>query len=186
MIRLNKIYLTIAGFSAVAVFSALSCKPALQESSLAVTIAPRPTTALPVDNKSCKGSADGTNDLLAPTFSFNTFQYTWNGSNFYKMAYVQISLKSGLLQDGKYTCIITGDELAAVLGAIDGPGINGGDTATRKSNCGIRCGGLNISNTVSSAYLMGTAKVVGTETDEDGNAEPVVTEVDVAVQYTKP
>lgn len=178
--------LTLMAFSALGLTTALSCKPALQESSLAVTMAPKPTTALPVDNKSCKGSADGTNDLPAPSFAFNTFQYQWNGTNFYKMAYVDITIKSGLLQGGKYQCIITGDELTAVLGVAQAPGINGGDTTSYKSNCGIRCGGLNILDTVSSAYLVGTAKIVGTETDADGNAEPVVTEVDVAVQYTRP
>jgi hypothetical protein len=162
-----------------------SCKPANQTSALAVTIAPAPAQALPAPLDSCKGGSSTGGDLAAPSFAFTTFRFQWGGANELKIAYIQIDFKSGLLSGGKYQCIIAGDELEAVL-YPKSDGISGGDATTYKSSCGIRCGALNVVSTVSAAYFSGTAKIVGTEVDGDGNASPVVTEADVAVQYTKP
>lgn len=163
--------------------SLLGCKAANQTSNLKVTLGPTPATALPVDMESCKST--GTADLTKPTFQFNTFNFQWTGGNDMKIAYIQIDFKSGLLQGGEYQCIIAGDELEQVLFPKQ-DGITGNDSTSYKSSCGIRCGALNIVSTANSAYLSGTAKIIGTEVDSEGNATPVVTEVSVAVQYTKP
>lgn len=163
-------------------FGVLSCKPVTQTSNLAVTVGPKPTTALPVAIKSCGLALDAAADLASPSFEFTTFQYTWSGSNPMKIAYVQIDFKSGYLSSGKYQCVISGDKLVATLGSNQ----EISDNTLHKSICGLRCGGMAFKSTVSSVYLVGNVKVVGTEVDGEGNATPFVTDVDVALQYTNP
>ncbi len=164
----------------------LACEPANLSSDLSVTIGPKPSTVLPTGMASCtsEGNDPVTEDLASPTFSFPTFKVQWNGANNMKLSYVQLDFRSASLAGGKYQCIIAGTELALVMAGSQE--IAGGNNTPISSTCGLRCGGMNFVSSVSSAYLSGTAKIVGVEVDSDGNATQVVTDVDVQLQYTKP
>lgn len=163
----------------------LNCKPVTNSSNLTIVMGPKPAAVLPVPIHSCKADPTEAEDIASPSFAFTTFNFTWNGANDMKISYIQIDFKNGTLASGKYQCIIAGEELAAVLNPKQA-GITGGDTTTYKSTCGIRCGGMAFNSSIASAYLVGTAKVVGTEVDAEGNATPVVTETEVQLQYTRP
>jgi hypothetical protein len=165
----------------------LSCKPDVQDGELKLVVGPSTANALPIAINSCKQGATDTASIQAPSYEFTTFKYTWAGANQFRMNYIQITLRSGFLQGGiDKSCIIAAEDLIATLGSAAKAIIDPGDTVQRSSSCAVRCGGLKIADGVNSAYVTGTLKVVGVQTDVEGNSTQVVGEADVAVQYEAP
>ncbi len=164
----------------------LSCKPDTSGGDLKLVVGPSTANALPVSISSCKqGGSTDSPGLAAPAYEFTKFKYSWLGDKDFTMSYIQVTLKSGFLQGGKDTCTISASDLLATLGSAERQ-IKAGDTTERTAACSIRCGSLKLVDGVTDAYLTGTLRVIGIETDPEGDSSPVVGESDIAVQYKKP
>lgn len=154
-------------------------------SSLAVSIGPTAPYVLPVGLRSCKaeGTGSSSTDLSAGTVEFTRFKYEWQGTGTYTMSAIFLRFTSSIFSGGKYECTLAGDELVYILptgGRIVEPG-----EGELEARCPIRCGGITVNSGVSNAYVSGIVKIVGIETDENGDSRPVVIQSDVAMTYQK-
>jgi len=154
--------------------------------SLSISVGPTGPYILPVPLRSCKGEAGSasTTDLSANTVEFTRFNYRWAGSGTYTMSAIFLRFNSGILAGGKFECVLAGDELGFILPA-GGRILEPSETAEQIARCSLRCGGINVSGTVAYAYIPGTMKVVGIETDANGDSRPIVSETEVAMTYQK-
>ena len=164
----------------------LGCKPSLSDGELKLVVGPTTASVLPVPLNTCKSGGAGTPSIASPSYEFTKFKYTWQGTKDYSMSYIQVVLRSGFLQGGvDSSCILNAADLDATLGAFAPRNVSAGDAVEKVAGCSIRCGSLKIDPNVSNAYISGVVRVVGIQTDADGNSTPVVSEAPIAVQYTK-
>ncbi len=181
MISFSKLFLTLIALGF------LSCSKNGEESSdFSLSVGPEAPFILPVGLRSCKAQNESstTTDLGANTTEYTRFAYKWAGAGTYTMSAIIIRFTSGLLSGGKYECTLAGDELALILPA-DGRVLSPGETDEKNARCPIRCGGIKVTSGVQSATIPGRLKVIGIETDSDGNSRPVITETDVGLTYEK-
>ena len=155
------------------------------EDALAISIGPSSPYVLPVGLRSCKGESTGaaTADLSENTIEFTRFKYNWTGTSTYTMSAIFLRFTSSVFSGGKYECTLAGDELSLILpaaGRVLDPG-EGEQTA----RCSLRCGGIKVNSGVSNAFIPGVIKIVGIETDENGDSRPVVVQTDVSMTYQK-
>ncbi len=172
-------------FLALLALANLSCQPNLSDGELKLVVAPSTANALPIPVNSCKSGGAGTPSVATPSYEFTRFKFSWFGSKDFTIGYIQVILRSGFLQGGvDSSCILSAADLDATLGTTSRV-IPAGDSAERNIACSIRCGGLKIDPKVTNAYMTGVVRMVGVQTDTDGNSFPVVSEAPVAVQFTK-
>jgi hypothetical protein len=166
----------------------LSCGKTTEDETndFRISVGPDAPFILPVSIRSCKGEASNatTEDVSANTVEFTRFNYKWSGAGTYTMSAIILRFSSNLLGGGKYECTIAGDELNSVLPA-GGRVLSPTETDEQVARCAIRCGGIKVNSGVSSALIPGKAKVIGIETDTDGNSRPIVTETDIGLTYEK-
>lgn len=159
------------------------------ESTLAISISPEAPYILPVPLRSCKaeGGSSTSTDLSSNTAEFTRFNYRWSGTGIYTMSAILLRFNSGILQGGKFECTLAGDELAFIL-PVGGRVLDPADAADMlelSARCSLRCGGINVTGNVSYAYIPGTLKVIGIETDASGDSRPIVAESPIALTYQK-
>jgi hypothetical protein len=165
--------------------SQFGCKPLEQNSSLKVTVGPKPVQLLPVDLASCKSTDPLSEDIKKPSFEMTTFNFQWSGENPFRFSYIEINVKSPYLTGGNYQCLISGDELIRVVYPKH-TGIDGNDNELYKNNCSLRCGGMSVNSSISNAIFIGTLTVVGTQVDSEGNGELVTSESEITINYVRP
>ncbi len=177
----------ILGLTAGTILLAGCKKEDSSDSSLTISIGPSAPYILPVSDRSCKGRATGStsNDLSANTIEFTRFNYKWTGDGTYTMSAIFLRFRSSLFSGGKFECVLSSDELDYILptgGRVLDPSEKNEEKVAR---CSLRCGGITINGNIASANIPGTIKIVGIETDSDGNSRPIVTEEDIALTYEK-
>jgi hypothetical protein len=154
--------------------------------TLDVKVSPSAPYILPVALRSCMAEATSSSvaDLRANTVEFSRFQYSWNGTGTYTMNAIVLNFSSPLLDGENYQCAIGGDELSYVLPA-GGKVIYPTEVQPFDARCSLRCGGILVDSAVTSMVLNGEMKIYGTETDANGQAQPVKTVLPVSMTYEK-
>jgi hypothetical protein len=122
--------------------------------------------------------------LAANTVEFTRFKYQWSGSGTYTMSAIILRFTSSVFDGGKYECTLAGDELALIV-PPGGTVIPPTTTAEQSARCTLKCGGIKVNSGVSNALIPGTVKIIGIETDANGDSQPVVVQSDVTMTYQK-
>jgi hypothetical protein len=182
MISIPKLFLTVMALGF------LSCGKTTEDETndFRISVGPSAPYILPVSIRSCKGEATNatTEDVSANSVEFTRFNYKWSGAGTYTMSAIILRFSSGILSGSKYECTIAGDELNSLLPA-GGRVLSPTETDEQIARCAIRCGGVKVNSGVSSAVIPGKVKVIGIETDTDGNSRPIVSEADIGLSYEK-
>jgi len=160
-----------------------------QATDLNVSVGPQSPYILPVALRSCYAEAASSSspDLHANTIEYSRFQYSWKGTNTFTMQAIVLSFQDSNIafDDGKYSCIIAGNELNSVLPA-GGKTIYPSDISIKEAKCSLRCGGLSfVSTAPSNIQIHGQMRIIGTEIDSNGNSIPVNTYVPISMTYEK-
>lgn len=159
------------------IFVISSCKPPeTSDSSLTIVVGPNPVFALPVPMSSCQEAASDTpgQSLTAPTIELRNFKMTWKSTTkSAQISYIDITFTHNSLANGKYQCILAGDELSFILGSAGTIAAN--DSTEKSAACSLRCGSVTFKDNVQNAVVPGVIKVVGAEYDNEGNGVPFVT-----------
>jgi hypothetical protein len=154
--------------------------------TLNMSVGPQNPYVLPIGLTSCKGAAlgSGAADISSNSLEFTRFNYSWNGEGSYTMSAIVLSFTDANLVGGKYQCVIAGDELDFVLPA-GGKTIAPWDLTTKSIRCTLKCGGVSISSSADSLQIQGEMKVMGMETDANGNSQPITSTLPVSMTYQK-
>ena len=160
-----------------------ACSNPETNSDLKATITPVPVIGLPVAIYSCTDTT--TKSIAKVSVKFTTFKFQWLGDNKYEAQYILLTLYGSNLQGGKQSIFLAGTDLEAAFynGSFTKVVIDGKDNTEYTSSCGLRFGGLKFVDPKSETTVTGTILIYGTQTDKDGIANEVITEVPVTVNY---
>ncbi len=154
--------------------------------TLDVQVGPSSPYVLPVALRSCKAEASSatSTDVSANSIEFSRLRYAWNGTGVYTMSAIVLNFSNPNLLGGNYQCVIAGDELSYVLPA-GGKTIDPTEVDPFDARCSLRCGGISITSNVNSLLIKGEMKIYGTETDGNGQSQPVKSVIPVSMNYEK-
>lgn len=175
--------------------SLVTCKVSGDTGGIDISISPNPVYALPVSTNSCvaqySGSGTTTTDLTGPVMIYNRIRINWTATTSkLSIAYILLKYKSTALQGGEYQCLLQGQELIDIFNGAAGSGVSNvtidptvSTSIDNSTGCSLRCGSINLVSQQTSAYITGTATVVGVAEDSDGNFTPAQGQTSVTFQW---
>ena len=129
-----------------------------------------------------------TKDITARYFSIVGPKLSWEGKGTALIFSIKVTMKSGGLQTGSYTCTIAGDELGWVFatGGLgwDGQLAEGAGQLVVNSECiSIKCGGVDIA--AGTAFTSNAQiQIDGVQVGSDGDESPIRTISTINVEGT--
>lgn len=171
----------------LALLGITSCGPQV-ESDLKISVTPNTLNLIEGTWYKC-GSLPSDADLATLYFTASKVLFNWeNKENRLVVQQIKIRLESPDIS-GEKDFVLSGDELISMFQDFESPPGSGAiiidpNLGVKDTKCGLRVGGIKLTDNDKSAYVSATVRVKGVEIDSSGDSVRNVTgETTITVNY---